>query len=41
MSDFNCAFVIQDTFTVVSDPDNDEMDCEELGYAQVDLNMVS
>ena len=26
---------------VVSDPENDEMDCEELGYAQVDLNVVS
>ena len=26
---------------MVSDPKNDEMDCEELGYAQVDLNVVS
>ena len=28
------------TFTVVSDPENDDMDCEELGNAEVDLKMV-
>ena len=29
------------TFTVVSDPENDDMDCEELGNAEVDLKMVN
>ena len=36
----NCYQLCRITFTVVSDPENDEMDCEELGYAQVDLNKV-
>ena len=29
------------TFTVVSDPDNDDTDCEELGNAEVDLKTVN
>lgn len=28
------------TFTVVSDPESDDMDCEELGNAEVDLKVV-
>ena len=29
------------TFTVVSDPDNDDTDCQELGNAEVDLKTVN
>ena len=28
------------TFTVVADPDDQDGDCDELGSAEVDLNMV-